>query len=453
MKKVNITNISLSSKYTDKQKMMTDLAKENFCINEALKDCDPKLVNCADSMVLSAIDAKVKTNQSLLLEEAFSGMLLVLAATNNLIRARLFPKMDFSEAIAKGVGFLQLMATKEAIQGLSPEEIAGMVAAANLDLVFRPKVSQVAETCGMGGDRGWSTKRVKTISASTLSALVLASLDIPTFKHGSYGNTTKVGSTDVPINFGAQACHHAADTILRLFAETNFWFSDAHSVKTIHYLSHLLMVETVNHIIGPMTVPIAKETELFKVMGVNHHVNPETIARAYTILHERKFINLGSAAIVCGLDELPQGKEYNDPRWVAKHSFLDEVSPRATLVSLAKSDRFLGNFVLTHEDFGADPLDEETLKIQNTIPTLMTANQKALQGLDGNLSSYLAQNAALGLLVSKGLNEASPLVRIPQYYRECLETIESGKAFQKLQQYVEVSGGNFRNWLKRKEKA
>ena len=444
---MDITNIRLGKKYADKQKMMEALARENFWVDKVLKVCISQLNSRPNPAILSVIDSKVKEGISLSFEEAFAGMLFVIAATNNLIREKLFPKMSFSEAIAKGVGFLQLMATKEALEGLSPEEIAGMSAAGMLDLVFRPLIPKVVETCGMGGDRGWDTKEIKTINASTLSALVLASLGLLTFKHASYGNTTKVGSTDIPLNFGARICHRSKEEIIKIFEETNFWFSDAHSVKTLHYLSHLLMVETVNHIVGPMTIPIATQTKLFKVMGVNHHVNPEVIARAYMILHQKKFVNLGGVIVVCGLDKLPQNKEYLDHQWVKEHAFLDEVSPKATLVSLAKEDKFLGNFIVTDESFDAEPLPEEKLKVQNTVFSLMKADEAALRGKDDILAKYLARNAALGLLVVNDLGKEQCFTLLPRHYQQSLETIYSGRAFRTLKKYVEVSGGKFKSWL------
>lgn len=444
---MNITSILLNDIYESKQTMMNALAQENFCADQVLSHCDPALIATANSMVLSTLDVKIKSGQGLMFEEAFSGMLLVVAATNNPIRGILFPEMSFPEAIAKGVGFLQVMATREAFFELSPEEIAGMVAAGALDLIFRPSVPEVVETCGMGGDRGWDDRTVKTINASTLSGLVLASLGVPVFKHGSYGNTAKVGSTDVPINFGANIYHHSGSEILELFAKTNFWFSDAHSVKTIHYLSHLLMVETVNHIVGPMTIPIAKDTKLFKLMGVNHHINPEAIAKAYIILHRRGLINLGGAIVLTGLSEMPQNNEHLDPEWVKKHSFLDEISPKATLVSVAREEQFLGNFLLTHNDFAVDPLPEDELKVQNATSPLMKANEAAIRGINHTLADYLARNAALALLPYNGFDSKQPFAELPSYYQRCLHIIDSGEAFRTLMGYVKSSGGEFRSWL------
>jgi len=443
---MHITSIKLGSKYKNKKAMMNALAQENFCADQVLSQCNSELIKTANPMVLSIIDGKVKNGQGLTFEEAFSGMLLAVSATNNSIRKILFPKMLLPEAIAKGVGFLQLMATKEAFFELLPEEIAGMVAAASLDVVFRPSLPEIVETCGMGGDRGWNDKTIKTINASTLSGVVLASMGLPTFKHGSYGNTTKVGSTDVPINFGANIYHDSTSSIFDLFVKTNFWYSDAHSVKTIHYLSHLLMTETVNHILGPMTLPISVSTKLFKVMGVNHNVNPETIARAYAILHQKGFINLGGAIIVAGLDKVPNNEEYLDPKWVKEHSFLDEISPRATLVSIVKKDQFLGSFLLTDDSFDAEPLQENALRVENAIAPLMQANETALMGRNQVLAKYLARNASLGLLAHNGLDGVESFDNLPGYYKRCLEAILSGKASQTLKGYAEASGGKLKKW-------
>jgi len=444
---MDITNIVLGPKYEDSKQMLTHLAQEAYNVRARLASYEPDLIKQADPMVLSEIDARIKSGSDLTFEKAFSGMLLVLAATNNPIREALFPGMATFEAVAKGVGFLQLMAVKEALHRLTPEEVAGMVAAGTLDLVYRPKLRQVAETCGMGGDRGWETKRVKTISASTLSALVLASLGITTFKHGSYGNTTRVGSTDVPINFGGVIYQHSTKAVRSLIKTARFWYSDAHSVKTLHHLSHLLMVETVNHIIGPMTVPVGRGTQLFKLMGVNDKVAPWTIAQAYAMLHQKGFLNLGGAAIVCGLDSVPLPSDYPlTPEWVSAHAFLDEVSPRATLASFAVADRFVGSCIITNKHYKAEPLDESALQIPNTIPTLMSANERALQGKDKTLARYLARNAALGLLVTRGLREERPLENLAACYQECLEAIQSGKAFQTLSNYVTASGGELLTW-------
>ena len=88
------TDIRLNGKYLDKHLMMESLAIEGYnFINEA-KDYHDLLRN-ADSMILSRVDEAIRKGQNLSFEQSFSGMLLVLSATNNHIRTEIFPKRIF----------------------------------------------------------------------------------------------------------------------------------------------------------------------------------------------------------------------------------------------------------------------------------------------------------------------------------------------------------------------
>jgi len=434
-----ITNIRLGDKYTHAQHMLERLAA-------AHKPHVPdELIPYLDPMCLGELNEVVRSGGDLSMEEAFAGMALVVAATNNPFRQKYYPGMSYEEAIAKGTAFLVLMASKEASSsGLKPEEVAGTVAAGLSDLAIRPILRYVVETCGMGGDRGWNI-REKTINASTLSSLVLASLGMKAFKHGSYGNTTKVGSTDVPIRFGARICQQGQEEINRLIKEVGYWFSDAHAVKTLHYLSHLLMMETINHIVGPMTIPVSAETQLFKVMGVNHFIHPRTIAQAYAILHQRKLLNVGRIAVMCGLDQCPKGNQINDDLWVREHSFLDELSPFATLLAITEGGNFLGIEVVTLKEIGSPHITQGGIMVKNYIPTLMRANERAIRGLDPTLTSYLAANAAIGSWIC---NEG-PICKseLPRHYLRCWQAIKSGRAYDKLVEYVEATGGRICSFI------
>lgn len=119
-----------------------------------------------------------------------------------------------------------------------------------MDTVIQIDRPHVIETCGMGGDVGFvhngTTK--KTINVSTLSAIVLAALKYPVAKHGSYANTSAVGSTEAIELLGANTSLTSIDEVERVWEQSGFCFLDAHWCKTIHDLSHLLMMETINHV-------------------------------------------------------------------------------------------------------------------------------------------------------------------------------------------------------------
>jgi anthranilate phosphoribosyltransferase len=377
-------------------------------------------------------------------------MLLVLAATNHKIETAirgLWPEFPSSEALKyKAVSFLQLMATKEALQCLTAEEVAGCVAATLLDVVPLNLTDEpIVETCGMGGDKGFQIngRSFKTINVSTLTSFVLSALGHPVVKHGSYGNTTAVGSTDAVDLLGAQTTQQSLKEIETLFAATGYYYADAHNFKTVHDLSHLLGHETINHIIGPMTLPLRLGQPIYKIMGVNDKVSPETIARSYQILVEKGLINLVNGAIVAGLtnDISCQNLEELD---FANQVTLDELSPTSSVVAFVRGGRFAGQRIITPSDFGIS-LSWEDILVDSEVASVKQANLFALEsGPAGHpLQSYLAMNAALAVFVIKDLGELTDdsdwTERMKVRYRECLAVLQSGAVRDLVTGYCRIS--------------
>ncbi len=409
---------------------------------------------------LARLDRKVKHGEDLSFEEAFCGFCYVLAATNipffesyRDVFEEACGKQEFTEerALASGVAFAQLMAAKESFRALTPEEVAGVAAAAMLDPVVFLDLGPVIETSGMGGDIGFRNGRAgnerKTINASTLSAIVLSALGSPAVKHGSYGNTSKVGSTEAIEKFGARTAFTSEEDVHRVRGASNFHFSDAHGVKTIHDLSHLIMMETINHVVGPMTAPLHPGRLLTKVMGVNEKVHPEVIARAYNILHQKGIRKVGGVAIVTGLGPQAGRVDPNDVEAVKRHVILDEVSPYSSVIAFAYGSRFLGNFRVAPEDFGAE-FDLERIQIQNTADDIQAANARALQGKDRDLVNYLAMNAAVGLFAElylsrpDAVNASGPNREyLRKSYGSCRNILLAGEPWNVLRTYVEATGG------------
>ncbi len=394
---------------------------------------------------LEELDRKVKHGDDLTFEEAFGGMGYVLAATNNHFRQTYYPRLEAERATALGVAFLQLMAAKEALSRLCVAEVAGLAAAAFTDLVFRaPFASQVFEGCGMGGDKGFGAggQVTKTINASTLSSLVLASLGIPVVKHGSYCNTSAVGSTSVMENFGAYTDFVSVEEVTDLFKATGFFYADAHWCKTIHDLSHLLMMETINHIIGPMTPPIAADTTIHRLMGVNEKVHPAVIAQAYEILHQRRYQQIGNAVIISGLDEGADEIDVKDEQAVKAHAILDELSPFRSVIAVIREGRYAGTFSLSPGDFGVT-IRAKDIQVPSRLELIHAANQQALWGRNEALADFLAMNAALGMFVYHDLHlpaAVTPTGLNPTHlrtrFRECRQAIANGRALELLRTYV-----------------
>lgn len=437
-----ITKIALPGLYVAKQQ-----ARETL-----YRDCGYQVnlnpVPDVQTFTIGFLDRIVKDGGNLTFDQVYAGMFLVLAATNKLIEIALRdsnPNLPTEEALKyKAASFLQLMATKEALVSLTAEEIAGCVAAVLHDTVPLNLTNEpIIETCGMGGDRGIKVKERfwKTINISTLSSFVVAALGYPVIKHGSYGNTTPVGSTDALILLGIETTQSGLAQIEEIFAATGFYYADAHNTKTVHDISHFLGHETINHIIGPMTLPIRRGAAYHKVMGVNEKVDPETIGLTYEQLVRLGLLNLRNGAIVAGIDERLSRRP--DKSFLREHTVIDELSPLTSVVTLIKNGQVFNHLQLGPEDFGAELTWDEIL-INSDPEWVKVANLAAISPSSSSpLQKYLAMNAALVLAVSLDLEDCAGETEfrscLRTRYEESLEAIRRGTVADFVENYTLVS--------------
>lgn len=441
------------------QAVREKLARENYDPSKVVARNEEVLRYLPDTP-FRTIGQKFVKGDPLTFQEAFLGMSFVVSATNKgifdelkgrLQKAHGLQRIDQAQLLGPAQTFLTAMAQREVTGTLTPEEIAGMAASTmmdiNLRLGFRP---YVLETGGMGGDKGFivNGEKKKVINASTLSAIVLSSIGLPVVKHGSYANTSAVGSTEAIEALGVNIYQSSFEQIQRLFESTRFYFGDAHVSKTIHDLSHspFMRHETVNHIIGPMTPPVDKNTVLNKIIGVNEGVHPGMIARAYEELHRRGFQTVGNVIVISGLgQEFQTGGNLDDHTVIKPYMMLDELSPYKTLLGIVQNGKYIGCYIVTPEDFGVS-LEAGQIQTVNTQQELLVANGQALQGLNGANSDYLAMNAAIGLFTAEYLGKEDAAVDgelNKDYLRECFsrckQDIKSGQAAQHLKRIVEES--------------
>ena len=440
-----LSQIRLTGEKQKKQLAREEVARQSY--NPRLKiNRFHSLIALMPEIPLSQIDRKVKHRENLSFEEAFVGMCYIIAATNRCFLSTINSefKMGLSEtrALAMGVAFAQLMATKESLAQLTAEEIAGFAAAAMIDIVTEVDFGQaVIEMGGMGGDRGFVVDgvRKKTINLSTLSSFVLAGAKLPVVKHGSYSNTSAVGSTEAIEFFGAQTNQETSSELVEVFKNSGFCFIDAHWCKTVHDLSHLLMMETINHVVGPMTAPINYSLPLTKIMGVNEKVYPGSVAQAYTILHNRRIVNLHAACIVTGLDRVvdPMDREA-----VREAAILDELSPVCSVVSAAIGSGFIGTCLVKPEDFGIE-IDPGAIVQSNTAEAIHLSNIQALKGQNKQLADYLAMNAALAYFthVYRRLPDTTSRHLLKECFVVCREAISNGSVWRTMSHYVEATNG------------
>lgn len=443
------------------QTVREKLAQENYDPAKIVSENEGVLRYLSDTPFRS-IGQKFVKGEPLTFQEAFLGMAFVVSSTNKGIFSELkrrfqqaheLQNLDQSQLLGSAQTFLTAMAQREVTSTLTSEEVAGMVASAmmdiNLRLGFKP---YVLETGGMGGDKGFIVDGIKkkVINASTLSALVLSSMGIPVVKHGSYANTSAVGSTEAAEALGINIYQKSLGEIRRLFEKTGFYFSDAHIAKTIHDLSHspFMKYETINHIIGPMTPPISKKTILNKVIGVNEGVHPSLIGSAYEILHDRGYQRVGNVAIISGLSSnFSNSIDIDNQSEIRKYMMLDEMSPYKTLIGIVQQGKYIGCFIVSPEDFGVN-LNPARIQVVNGEAELLAANREALRGLSSENAKYLALNTAIGLFVVEYLGREDAVLEgelnkryLKECFSRCMGEISSGKAATHLDKIIAASNG------------
>lgn len=183
------------------------------------------------------------------------------------------------------------------------EQIAGICAAIFVEDIgksqfgfARPQVPYVMDNCGMGGDL------VTTANVSTLAALTASAAGINMCKHGSPGNTDRVGSSDFIELLGIEPSMSKSE-VESLVETYHFGYTEALDTrfKHIHRQTHgYAALPHMNDIIGPITNPIDPKLMTRRVVGVNHLIDPAVVADAYRILNQKGITDMQHLIVVRG---------------------------------------------------------------------------------------------------------------------------------------------------------
>lgn len=447
--------LAINTKY--KERLVQDILDVEHCLAELFE---------GDGFY-RLIDRKLKQGANLTFNEAFSLITFVCAALNKPLNRQISSRIknlgSYETHLLQATALLSAMSAKESYIGLTAEEIAGMVAATlKLDTIIRiNSPGEVLSLGGMGGDKGYPLENgnSKLFSISTLSAIALA-VDIPVHKHHSYPNISKVAGQSAIEAHGARSDFHSQEAFESVFSETGLFMSSCHDTRTLHTLSHLLKGETINHIIGPLSFTISKDSPVQALIGVNEKVHPQIMVDVLRILNKRGFQRYGNSAVYCGTDleevaaSLLSPEDYQQDPSARHHVLIDEVAPPpfVTIASFLVHGENVGTYALYPEDFYPDDLLQQMLlreiTIQNEADEILRCNLLALSGQDLPKSLYLAMTIGLGLFVHSTLGDKDALdpavKRVNRdYLRKCtrraLDILQKGLALQKLQEYITIT--------------
>lgn len=267
--------------------------------------------------------------------------------------------------------------------------------------------NDLVDTCGTGGDS------LNTINVSTLSALLLASMDVKVAKHGNRAVSSTTGSADFLESSGVRLdMRH--DEVTRCLKEVGITFLFAPewhpAMKNAVPVRKALGVRTVFNLLGPLTNPVPIQ---YQALGVYTDSIMEPVAHALAGLGRK------GAYVLHAEDGL------------------DEVSISApTRYIRIEHGKIVGDGLLNPEDFGFKKAPLSTIQVEKRDESVFRAT-KILQGQGSEEeNSTVAMNAAL---VYSMVREISDLKEAAEH---CLTRLKSGAAYERLQKWAQYSPGS-----------
>lgn len=286
------------------------------------------------------------------------------------------------------------------MKGETVPEITGCAA------VMRRLVTRVntrhkflVDTCGTGGDK------THTFNISTISAFVAAGAGVVVAKHGNRSVSSKCGSADLLEELGVNI--EAPVRIVEMcLDEIGIGFLYAPllhgAMKYAIGPRKEIGIRTIFNILGPLTNPAGAQAQ---VLGVYEEGLTKTMAQVLG--------NLGcvEAWVVHGsdgLDEVTTTGPTQVSRWVDGRLEEFQINPQAFGVPLAKKEELLGGDKASNARIARD----------------------VLEGKKGPARDIVILNAAIAIACTRNIKEGIKLAS---------ESIDSGKALEKLEQLVRIT--------------
>lgn len=289
------------------------------------------------------------------------------------------------------------------MKGETIEEITGAAEAMRNHALPLNSGMEVLEIVGTGGDGS------NSFNISTTASLIIAAAGVPVAKHGNRAASSKSGAADCLEALGVNISLEPEDAV-ELLREAGICFLFAQKYHTaMKYVGPIrkeLGIRTVFNILGPLANP-AKAT--LQIMGVYDESMLEPMARVLSNLGVKK------GMVVYGQEKL------------------DEISICGpTSVCCFKDGQFKMD-TITPEAVGLKRGAEGDL-LGGTPQENAAITRAILEGKErGAKRDAAVINAAAALFVAGKAGSMKEAVGLAE------ETIDSGKALAKLEQFVELS--------------
>lgn len=291
-------------------------------------------------------------------------------------------------------------------KGETPAEISGMASAMlaharTLDIDYT-----AVDIVGTGGDRAGS------VNISTMSALVVAAAGAPVVKHGSRAASSKSGAADVLETMGV-AITMSPENVLRCVSEVGIGFCFAPAfhpaLKYAGATRRELGVPTTFNMLGPLSNPAQPSASL---IGCAYKDKTRVLAEVYAHRGHDVLLVRGDD----GLDEITTTT--TTTAWVITGGTIREttIDPRALGLALVTEEDLKGGTPEINARVVQELVSGKTGPVRDAVLLNAAGALTAYHGFSGDLAADLGSN----------LEHAA-------------EVVESGKAAELLQRWIEFS--------------
>lgn len=301
----------------------------------------------------------------------------------------------------QNAAFLAALSTKSA-KAETTDEIAGCAAAMRDHATKVDTGMDIFEIVGTGGDNAHS------FNISTTSALVAAAGGVKVAKHGNRAASSKCGTADCLEALGVKI-EQEPEKCIELLKEVGmcFFFAQKYhtSMKYVGPIRKELGFRTVFNILGPLTNPGSPSMQL---LGVYDEYLVEPLARVLVSLGVKR------GMVVYGQDKL------------------DEISMSSPTTICEIRDGWYKTYVIKPEDFGFTTCTKDDLKGGSPAENAKITRD-ILGGEKGPKRDAVLMNAGCALYIGGKADSISDGIKL------AAELIDSGKALETLDKFIEVS--------------
>lgn len=291
------------------------------------------------------------------------------------------------------------------MKGETVEEISGFSKAMlEMAIKFNLKQKAVVDTCGTGGDCK------NTFNISTTAAFIAAGAGVVVAKHGNRGVSSLSGSADVLEELGVNI-NIDADCVVKCIENIGIGFiyaRNAHkAMKNVAKARKDLGIRTVFNILGPITNPVLTTG---RVLGVFD----EKLVDKMT--YSLKELGMKRAMVVHGLETL-------DEISVSGETLVSDLNNGKVKRYKIRPDNFGFNLFPIEDLRGGGPKENAGILLD-----ILSGKERGAK----RIASIL--NASAAIIVSGKINEFNEAIKIAE------NSIDSGKALDKLKKLVEMTG-------------